>query len=119
MSSSANLDAGELRRHEERAGDCKRLLENSGEEALAAEGLAEEAVKPKRIFSVRSHYLQKEFFGGSTETNDDDLIAGRVFQLTECFQTRRSFCSCSARVRYGGKSMGESDMVGEESRVVK
>lgn len=58
--SRASIEAGELRRHVKRTGECKRLLEDSKDEALAVEGSAKETVQIESSFSVTGAVLYRE-----------------------------------------------------------
>lgn len=87
-------------------GNCKQLLEDSLEEALAAKGFAKKIMRTRGSFSMSGGVLHKKIFGSSTETDDNVFVAGRVFQLTECSKTYQISCSCSARAAYRKKSRG-------------
>lgn len=80
--SGATFDAEEPCRHVRGADDCKRLLEDSRDEALAAGGLTKHCESWKPPVSVESSSVQDGCFGGSLETDDSGLVTRRVFELT-------------------------------------
>lgn len=113
--SGVSFDAGEFCWNEKRADDCQRLLEDRRNDALATEGFKKDTFQNwKPLFCFKSYSLQEQCSSGSTEIDDDELVARRVFQLTEWSETFQASCSCCARTVSGKKSTREGDGAGKK-----
>lgn len=86
---SAKSDVEERRQHVEGVDHCKRLLEDSRNEALTAEGFAKKVVRFGSGSSVSGVFLyKKRCFRRFTETDDDGHVAGRVLRLKKMLQNK-------------------------------
>lgn len=67
---------------------------------------------------MKSLFVQKRCFGIFLETSDDGHVAARLFQLTDCFETRCASCSCFVWAENKESSTKESAEVNVKRLVV-
>lgn len=101
--SDGNFDANELWRHVKRIDDCKRILDDSRDKEVAKECFTKKSANRSRS-SVSEAESYKKLCGEFTETEDDEFVMRRVFQLARGSKKEQSILlvRCTARRHHGG-----------------